>query len=227
MHPHFAKAPPKRRGKRRNRFQRLALERLESRRVAAGDLQLTGASWTAFDGSPIEQVFVGEQIFLRADWKAANLATTDRYVVRFSVDDDPLDSSPITPASGAGGGAGSDGNVNLGGLTADGRFWRRGAWFAAPGVHTVTVVLDPENSVAETNENNNAMTLTLHAAAPVLPDKLIWPVGGEAQVDWVCCNYLDLDRGPGVRDFRGQGFALGSHTGLDIGLANWSPRAAC
>ena len=53
------------------------------------------------------------------------------------------------------------------------------------------------------------------------PLVLLWPVAGEDGADWVINNYVDLDTGAGVLDYRGGGKSYDGHPGVDIDVPNF------
>jgi len=58
-------------------------------------------------------------------------------------------------------------------------------------------------------------------APPAAPPSLAWPVGGEEGLDWVINSYVDLDPGPGRRDYRGGDRTYNGHDGTDIYSPNF------
>ena len=50
---------------------------------------------------------------------------------------------------------------------------------------------------------------------------LAWPVGGEEGLDWVINRYVDLDPGPGRRDYRGGDRTFNGHGATDIHSPNF------
>ena len=56
---------------------------------------------------------------------------------------------------------------------------------------------------------------------PVAPPEFAWPVGGERGRDWVIHSYVDLDPGPGRRDYRGGERVTSGHEGIDINSPNF------
>jgi hypothetical protein len=82
------------------------------------------------------------------------------------------------------------------------------------------VRVDPENAIAEPDENDNAVTTIFTAAAPQLAEKFVFPVIGEPHRDWIITNYVDVDARPEMgADYRGGPFQYDGHNALDIGLA--------
>ena len=56
---------------------------------------------------------------------------------------------------------------------------------------------------------------------PVAPPEFAWPVGGERGRDWVIHNYVDVEPGPGSRDYTGGSRAIAGHEGTDISSPNF------
>ena len=56
---------------------------------------------------------------------------------------------------------------------------------------------------------------------PVARPELAWPVGGERGRDWVIHNYVDVESGPGARDYTGGSRAIAGHEGTDINSPNF------
>ena len=138
----------RKRSRPQRRRRRFSFESLERRELLAGDLAITSVQLATNEGDPVDQVFTGEQVFLRADWTSDWLAQGDGYLVRFAVDGEELDSHGlIYSGSGVIVLRSSDGTVSQGGPTDTGRYWLRGAWFASPGMHAVTVTIDGTNRV--------------------------------------------------------------------------------
>jgi len=53
------------------------------------------------------------------------------------------------------------------------------------------------------------------------PLVLEWPVPGVEGVDWVINNYVDLEPGSGLRDYRGGAKTYDGHRGIDIDVPNF------
>ena len=58
-------------------------------------------------------------------------------------------------------------------------------------------------------------------AAPVPTVRFVRPLGGVAGRDWVLNNYVDLDPGPGVRDYQGGRKTYNRHQGTDLDVPNF------
>lgn len=185
------------------RSWRLGLVRLEDRVTPAGNLHVTNARLVdgnlAFQTAPV----TGHLVTIRADWTTSGLAGGESYIVRFSMDGVPVNSATQT------GQAGSL-SFNL----------RQGGWYASPGSHSIIVVIDADNTIAETDEADNSMTFSFTTAAPTdLPSKFLRPVGGAGlNRDWAINNYADVDPRSGVAvDYRGGPFQYDGHNAVDGG----------
>lgn len=101
-------------------------------------------------GTEVTQPAVGQQVFVHADYTVTGSTTDYSGQVRALIDDvehcsgtlelDP-DSSPV---------------------------WCNGAWTATAGTHTLRWVLDANNAIAETDENNNSAVTTFTVGGPAL-----------------------------------------------------------
>ena len=58
-------------------------------------------------------------------------------------------------------------------------------------------------------------------AAPLLRVRFTQPLGGAPGRDWVVNNYVDLEPGPGVRDYRGGRKTYDRHQGTDLDVPNF------
>ena len=57
--------------------------------------------------------------------------------------------------------------------------------------------------------------------APLPTTRFAWPLGGTGGRDWVINNYVDLERGPGIRDYRGGQKTYDRHQGTDLDVPNF------
>jgi subtilase family serine protease len=131
-------------GPRASFFRPLRLEMLEDRRVLA-NLAVTNAFLIDGQSQPITQPVVGEQITVRVNFTTNSLAPGTSYRIAYTVDGVTLSFDEIT--SGAG-------------LTSGTFHWSRSGWFAeSVGSHNVTVTLDADNGIGETNEADNSVQL--------------------------------------------------------------------
>jgi serpin B len=96
------------------------------------------------------------------------------------------------------------------------------SWFARPG--QIELRLDTENAIAEADETDNVATLNYTPAAPILPNKYVFPVGGDLFRDWFIFGSVDVDPRTGEHaDFRGEIYASDGHDAWDIGLSKRLP----
>jgi murein DD-endopeptidase MepM/ murein hydrolase activator NlpD len=192
------------------RFRRLLFEPFEARRLLA-DLNLTSVQLTQGISpySPTTPV-LGEQVCVRANYQTTGLPADANYRIEFQVDGVPLSASNLTSGAGF-----SSGNW----------FWVRCGWFASPGSHTAQVILDADNTVAETSDTNNSLAtpLSFSPVAPTtLPQKFLNPLGGVPYHDWAFVNYYDVDTSAGIKDYQGGPFSYDGHNGHDITLPNFA-----
>src|SRR5947207_1290860 len=115
----------------------LGLTTLEDR-LAPANLHITSA--ILVDASNVTETapVTGQMMYFRAGWTTTGLAGGETYIVRFSVDGVPADSSTRPGAAGT--------NLSY--------TYFRGGWYAAPGSHTVTVTVDGADTIAETDETD-------------------------------------------------------------------------
>lgn len=59
------------------------------------------------------------------------------------------------------------------------------------------------------------------AASPLPEIRFAWPLGGALGRDWVVNNYVDLEPGAGLRDYRGGRRTYDRHQGTDIDVPNF------
>ncbi len=190
---------------------RLTVEPLEARCLLAANIQLTSAYLVDPALNPLTTPVHGERIYMRANWKTTDLTTQDKYVVRFWVDGVALDSALIT---------GSPGNDLS-------YYWWHTGWFASPGLHSATVTVDADNTVAEVNENDNSTSFTFTPVPPQdLPEEFQLPLYGKPFKAWTIVNYVDTDPTGGVSDYRGGPYAYNGHDAWDITLPNFVPMDA-
>ncbi len=173
----------------------------------AANIEITNAYFIDPYGNPLTTLVVGEQPFLRAEWKTMDLTSQDQYSVRLTVDGVSL---PSTNFFGSPGVDVPQSIVRLG-------------FFASPGPHTFTVTLDVNNTVSEANESDNTLSINYTPIAPdTLPVKLVTPLAGVPFQDWVIVNYVDVNPTGGSADFTGGPFAYNTHNGIDYTLADFA-----
>jgi murein DD-endopeptidase MepM/ murein hydrolase activator NlpD len=162
-------------------------------------------------GNAIASPFVGELVAVQVNYSTESLLASASYRIHFIVDGVLLESAQTTAGAGVG-----NGNY----------FWWRSGWYATPGNHTVTVQLDGYNTVAETNETDNAITFSFSTISATLPQKLAWPIDGEPFSDVNFTNYVDLDPTAGIRDYQNGIASYDGHDAWDIGPWNFQAQDA-
>lgn len=176
-----------------------AVEALESRLAPANltitNLEVVDAS-NVLDPHPV----YGQMIYLRASWSSSAMAGTESCVVRYTVNGLSADSNSIAyPA----------GNGNW--------IFYLGGWYAGTTPVSATATVDPTNVIAESNENDNSMTIMVTPVAPSdLPNKFIQPLGRTPNVDWYIDNYADVNPAAGAYgDLLGGGYSYDGHDAID------------
>jgi murein DD-endopeptidase MepM/ murein hydrolase activator NlpD len=174
------------------------------------NLRITSATIADGVGVPQSQLLVGQQIVLRADWASTNTSGFN-YTVGFYFNGTRVDSGQIT---------GTGGNTSY--------WWYRYGSFARPGLHTLTIVVDPDNIVPESNENDNSITFQIATVEPTnLPSRFRTPIGRTANRDWAINNYADIDPRPGSQaDYRNGPFQYDGHNAIDAGPWGFSSQDA-
>ena len=190
----------------RERSLRPFIEQLEGRLVLSS-LQIQSAILVDADDTPITAPAIGEEVFIRASWTTTGLLNSDQYTVGFTVDGVTLQSSLIQ------GQPGTDVPTNT----------FVGGWFASPGTHSVTVVVDPAHTVIGAGESLTTFPFTFAAVPPsTLPGKLIDPMGSQ-QSDWTIADYVDVNPLAGqFQDFNGGAFTYDGSTGIDFALGDYA-----
>ena len=170
-------------------------------RTNTANLKLNSAQIADGLGNPQSHLLVGQQIVLRADWSSANVQGVN-YTVGFYFDGIRVDSNEITAVGG---------NLSY--------WWYRYGTYASPGTRTLTIVLDPDNRVAESDESDNSITFQVTPVLPTnLPMKFQTPIGRNANADWAINNYADVDpRSSIAADYRNGPFQYDGHNAIDAG----------
>ena len=79
----------------------------------------------------------------------------------------------------------------------------------------------PRSAIHPTGPHGHAGPPPAPSPPPVARPELAWPVGGERGRDWVIHNYVDVESGPGARDYTGGSRAIAGHEGTDINSPNF------
>ena len=149
------------------RHCRLRVEELENR-VQPANLSVTSAYLCDAGGNKITTAAVGTLVFVKAEFKAQDLAANASYVLRYTLDGSPRTSDPINW------GAGIPGTSNWVGILGD--------WVVKPGSHSVTVKLDANNTVAEISGLDSTKSFSFtpitFQSGYVPGQKFILPIGG-------------------------------------------------
>ncbi|MGL4424167.1 MAG: peptidoglycan DD-metalloendopeptidase family protein, partial [Gemmataceae bacterium] len=199
----------------------LGVTHLEDRTTPA-NLRMIGVQMLDGNNLPLFTTVNGGQIRLQVNYDITDLADTDKYFVRATVNGIDLPSAELKGT----GGVQVPQTVALNG------------WYAKTGVlNTITVSLDSTNSVAETNETDNSKTITFTPIDPNtvpensnypgkavnLPQKFIVPVNGVLGKDFTYLGYNDLDpKGGSLVDSQGGKFAYDNASKMSIGIANYA-----
>ncbi|MGL4424314.1 MAG: peptidoglycan DD-metalloendopeptidase family protein, partial [Gemmataceae bacterium] len=181
-------------------------ETLEDRSTPANLTMVNARLVDASNNLQANPVF-GQNVFLRAEWNSSAMAGGEVCNVRYTVNGVPAESGNVTHSAGNGG-----------------WFWWRGGWYVGTAAVSVTVMVDPNNLIAETNENDNAITFILTPVAPIgLPaTKFIQPVGLTPNKDWSITNYADIDPRTNIRsDYQGGPYQYDGHDAIDAGPINF------
>ncbi len=185
------------------------LEELEGRITPTVNLAMTNA-FVVNSQNQAMTPDIGEEVYIQAVFTSQTLPSNASYVVGFTVDGVTLNTSTISL------GAGQSGTQT----------WSPaplGGWFASPGIHHVSVTVDPSQTVAESTYADNTFTFTFTpVSAPDLPQQFVMPLGGTPFQTWGIGNYVDVNPlSPAYTDYQGGDYAVDGHMGHDIGLANF------
>ncbi len=176
--------------------------------AAAADLWVGDAFIANWRGDEVVPR-VGERFWLRVNYWYYQ-PTCDAYVIRRTVDGVVLDHPPSFLGCG------------LPGVTIWTQSW--GTWiFSEPGTYTAEVILDAENGVAETNEQNNRFVFEFDVLPAASQSDVFfeWPVGGAFGRDVVTCSLFDL-AGPGLVATHDCGdSAYDDHAGNDLPIGGF------
>ncbi len=204
------------------RCKRLSFEMLESRQLLAADLEIVSVDFTNAIGELTGSTpTVGEKVYTRVHYRMTDLTPADFYDISWEMD------GVKTEQFGFQGFAGT--NVDL--------FWFHGGWIAQAGAsHVITVTVDSNDGVTESNEGNNSITLSpFTPLAPTsLPNKFITPLAGTQNTDWVLGGYVDVnpkffadDPVDFFQDFQGNTTTTRDfHNGLDFPITNFAAQDA-
>ena len=181
------------------------VEALESRELLA-NLSITDAYLVDGNFQKADTVAIGEQIAVQTEWNTSDIPSDSSYDIQFLVNGVEIRSQFLTLGAGE-----SEGTFSR---------WRK-RWYATSDEHTVTVVLDPDNQIQESDETDNRFTFTFTPETASLPSKMLWPTEATPFEQAAIFNYIDTDPTIGKRDFHGGNATFNSYEGMDIGVANF------
>lgn len=146
------------------------------------DIELVAAFLIDGNQTPIGATFGGEMIGVQADYLTENLPDPVDYSIEYLVDGVPLSNEGIDNGFGE--------HLQAPQAWVD----LMEGWYAEPGVtHTVQVIVDADNTVAEDDETNNTITFTFTPATASPPVQFAWPLDGAPQELFDITAYVDID----------------------------------
>jgi murein DD-endopeptidase MepM/ murein hydrolase activator NlpD len=205
----------------------LELECLEDRTLLAATLTIINAFPVASDGTTneINSTAVGELVYVHVDYRAQGVPAGASYQVDFTLDGTTFSRS-LTLGEGQPGS-----NLEEPDTRSTASDTRAGFWALGAGKHTLTVVLNSTNTLAETPDSDNTRTTTFTTTDRFGADvgaKFVSPIAGVPYQDWSITNYVDLNR-PDLapKDYQGGDYtyktAAGyTHAGIDIALPDFA-----
>jgi hypothetical protein len=122
-----------------SRARFLQFESLEDRRVLDGNLSVVDFYWIDGYQDPLDAPAVGSRTFAQVELSESGMSASDTYRVEFLLDNISVSTATISPSTGF------DFDTIM--SPAD--------WLITPGPHTLSVMLDPDNDVAEYDESDN------------------------------------------------------------------------
>ncbi|HJZ93393.1 MAG TPA: peptidoglycan DD-metalloendopeptidase family protein, partial [Gemmataceae bacterium] len=194
-------------------------------RTAPANLRLTGVVLVDATNAPEANPVYGQNTFVRAEWASEAMAGTEpavpvRYTANFPVNYFFPGSSAVSyPADSAA--------INLG--TGSGSWSTyRGGWYAGTAPFTITITLDPNNQIAETDETDNTLTVTVTPITPTdLPMKFLRQIQTTPNRDWSITNYVDVDpRAQSFADYQLGAYTYDGHDAIDAGPWNFAAQDA-
>ena len=157
------------------------------------------------NGGFVNSIPVGQMVVMQVNFSSEGITAGSPFTVRFDMDGVPIDyvADWVT----------GDGNWFV---------WWSG-WYASPALHNLSITVDVNNQIAETNESDNigSQAFTPYQAT-TLPEKLIFPTAGVRNRDFAVNNYADMDPRSGQqRDYRNGEFQYDGHNAWDLGPMNF------
>ena len=194
-----------RRAKRRDRSQVSKFETLEQRALLT-NFNVSNLTLVNGNGVAMPNAIEGEEMALQVTYSTSNITTPTAYRIQLSVDGVVLSETTTQ-----GTGAAADGTFQV---TASG-------WYATAGNHTIEVLVDADDDVAETDEGDNSASFVVSTAKATASPLLSWPLNSAViQQSEFITSYADLDPISGSSiDFNGGVFADDGNSGWDVGPA--------
>ena len=145
------------------------------------DIALNAAFLVDGNLTPVTSTFVGEQIGIQAEYSTENLPDPVGYAIEYRVDGVPLRNEGL--------------DNGFGEHMVPPQFWVDliEGWYTTGGTHTVEVIVDPDNTVAEDDETNNTITFVFSASTASPPVQFAWPLDGTPQEEFYITAYVDID----------------------------------
>ncbi len=158
------------------------------------------------DGSLVSSIPVGQMISVQVNFVTEAVPPQSRYDILFAVNGLILTMDNISWATGNGS-----------------WFAIAKGWYAQPGQRSLVTVVDANNEVVESLENDNSAQQTFLPTSPAeLQGQWIFPVGDRYRLDVATQYYADVDpRTTHTIDFAGNAFARAEGTGWNIRAANF------
>lgn len=157
------------------------------------------------NGGFVNSIPIGQMVVIQVNFASEGITAGSPFTVRFEMDGVPI-------------------NYVADWVSGDGNWfiWWSG-WYASPELHNLSVTLDVNNQIAETDEGDNARSQSFTPyQATTLPEKLIFPTAGVRNRDFAVTNYADIDPRSGQqRDFLNGVFQYDGHNAWDLGPMNF------
>jgi murein DD-endopeptidase MepM/ murein hydrolase activator NlpD len=167
----------------------------------ATNLSISDAYLMDGSGQRQESALIGEFVGIRFDFRTEDLPANSTYTVAVTIDG-------VTKTRDMAFGAGQPAGGWWNGIS---------GWIVLDRQYDVTVRLDSQNVVAESNESDNTMSFSF---TPIQPDpgfKMVFPVPLEHSKEFTIGGYVDVNNESGVfNDYAGGRLAYDGHEGIDI-----------
>ncbi|XZE55493.1 peptidoglycan DD-metalloendopeptidase family protein [Planctomycetaceae bacterium SH139] len=179
---------------------------------AAPNLRLTNTTLLRdASGALVESIPIGQMVAIMVQFETEGIPNGTSFDIGFSMNGVEKVWENITWATGSG----------------NWFAWTSG-WYAGPGEHSLSVTLDVNSEVGETNESDNSGQQTFTPHQPTDFDhQLLFPSSGTRNETYVVNNYADVDPRPNLReDFNGGIYQYDGHNAWDLGPTNFADQDA-